>query len=241
MGMQDDWKLKGTAATMAVIAGAIERIDPKVLPEIPGGKINMTQGVGKALGQQFLEAVKKFPKELGEEGAQAFSDEMAKVAVSWANENIEDMDARDAFVAGLDGLDEALFPMLFMTGAPAAASATLSVPQAAAQTRAFNQQTTNATPEYMASVQRELQGLQDAKVKAPERIKELSQLASKGFVSKEDADTFGIGGETRKERIKNVYAELDQLNDMDTDGQIEYLQSMMDRWKEAGNQFPERI
>lgn len=241
MGMEDGLALRGTAAAMAFTAGAIERIDPKILPEIPGGKINMTQGVGKALGQQLFEAAKKFPKELAEEGAQAFTDEMAKVAVSWANDNIKDMDARDAFIAGLDGLDEALLPTLFMTGVPAGASAALSARQVAKQTRAFEQQIGDATPEDMAGVQRELQGLKDAKAKAPERIKELSELASKGFVSKEDADTFGIGGETRKERIKNVYSELDRLNNTDTDGQIEYLQSMLDRWEEAGNQIPERV
>jgi len=64
MGMEDNAQLRGLAGASALLGGAVESIIPDVFP----GKVKLTQGVGSAVRQYLLEAVKKYPGELSEEG-----------------------------------------------------------------------------------------------------------------------------------------------------------------------------
>jgi hypothetical protein len=193
MGMADSGWLRATAAVSAVGGGLIESIVPNPFP----GKVRLTQGVSTAIRQYMVEAAKKYPVELSEEGLQGLWSGLTEHVAQYLDDNVEDRSIADAINKGFAAMEESALPLVFMMGAPAAGAAGLSIPSARKETKKFREFAEGMTPEQA--------------IDAAHRLSQLNEVRSKWVASKEQADAAGIKGETRKERRENLAEEIFNL------------------------------
>lgn len=194
MGMEDNAGMRATAALSGLVGSLIEGIVPD---PFPGGNVSLNRGAVTAARQYLTEAVKKFPGELSEEGFQGLSSGLFQTMASWADENIEDRELSDAFKNGLEqSLDSAL-PLAFMMGVPAAGRAGLAGAKAQVNRSKMDKWARGMSPTQAEAF--------------ADRLSALKSLKDKKFVSEEEAQTFGITGETRKERMSNLDEQVASL------------------------------
>ena len=184
LGMQDDWKLRLLAGSTALIGGLVEGIIPNPF----AGSMSIKNGAMNAARQYLWEALKRSPIELGEETLQGITSGLGEYVAQYIASEKE-LDFGDGETVRSNGVKKKTIADAFKKG--------------------WEQTKEAALPMAFLLGTPAVGGAGLSAIRA--RKYQLEQIKAKNFVSESDAQEAGIEGTSRRERMANVDAEIEQL------------------------------